>query len=340
MTESRRQRAWRTVVAALLWSAAASTAGAAPHGMAVMVPAYFYPEADGDWSRLSLAATRVPVVAIANVFNGPGTAPAPEANYTRAINDVRAAGGRVIGYVYTRYGERPLTTVKADMTRWHSLYAIDGFFVDEMDNTQRPDRLAYYGELYRHAKSLAPRYHLTGNPGTRTEEIHLTTPTADTLCVFESPDGYPSAVPAPWTAQYAASRFLHLAYAVPDAATMELYLDLAHTRSAGYVYLTDDTGGNPWDRLPGYWEQELARLEAINTAAAAAQPPVFSKISLEGNLLHLEVQATAGRYQLDRSGDLHSWQTVASVVCFGEPLSIDWAVEPPPATTQYYRVRH
>ena len=80
---------------------------AAPLG--IMVPAYFYPAPGGLWDSLSNAATRVPLVAILNPYNGPDTSQNPD--YVAAVNAVRSAGGKVIGYVYTSYTVRPLAQV-------------------------------------------------------------------------------------------------------------------------------------------------------------------------------------------------------------------------------------
>src|SRR5689334_13395637 len=102
-------------------------------GVAALVPAYF-PPATGYWNDLAQAARRVPLVAIANVFNGPGSDSQPRADYLQAIRSVRDAGGQVLGYVYTQYGERATEVVRSDILKWRQLYPVDGFFIDEMAN--------------------------------------------------------------------------------------------------------------------------------------------------------------------------------------------------------------
>ena len=61
-----------------------------------------------------------------------------------AVNSFRAAGGRVIGYVYSSYTDRPLQQVLDDIDRYDDWYNIDGIFVDEMANTGPAERLNYY----------------------------------------------------------------------------------------------------------------------------------------------------------------------------------------------------
>lgn len=70
----------------------------------LLVPAYFYPSAGGsDWNALIAAAQEgTPVTAIMNPGSGAGLA--PNRDYVAAVNALRAAGGKVLGYVPTGYG--------------------------------------------------------------------------------------------------------------------------------------------------------------------------------------------------------------------------------------------
>jgi hypothetical protein len=236
-------------------------------GIALLVPAYFNPSS-GSWDQLSQAAARVPLVAIANVFNGPGTDSSPRSDYVRVMKSVRDAGGQVIGYVYTQYGARSADIVKADMLKWHQFYPLDGFFVDEMSNVPNTALFDYYAGLVTYARSLKPQYQVMGNPGTNTEEAYRIRNTADVFTIFEGSSSYTNFAPASWTQKYPPYQFAHLLYGISGADAMQTNLNLALTRRAGYVYITDDILANPWDRLPAYWTQEVAAIEAINQAAA------------------------------------------------------------------------
>jgi hypothetical protein len=63
----------------------------------IVVPAYFDPPA--TWDALVYAATEVPLIVIANPDSGPG--PSLDPAYVQGINNLRAAGAKVIGYVYS-----------------------------------------------------------------------------------------------------------------------------------------------------------------------------------------------------------------------------------------------
>jgi len=229
----------------------------------VVVPAYFYPSAGSDWNDLNAAAADVPITAIMNPFNGPGNS--LDGNYVAAVNSFRAAGGRVIGYVYTSYTARPLQQVLADIDRYDDWYNIDGIFVDEMTNTGPAERLNYYRDIYNHVKSINPNWEVMGNPGTTTLEQYLTWPTADRLMVFENVgSSYPGYTPSSWNFNYDSTNFVHLVHTEPSSANMLSDLALAVQRNAGGIYVTDDVLPNPWDRLPAYWTTLVDAVATIN----------------------------------------------------------------------------
>lgn len=177
----------------------------------------------------------------------------------------------MIGYVHSSYGGRPLAEVTADIDRYAQWYDIDGVFVDEMANEGPAERLNYYKAIYDHAKAIDPQWEVMGNPGTHTIEPYATWPAADRLMVFENVGAaYPGYAPSAWNANYDRERFVHLLHTEASAAAMEAALDLAVQRNTGGIYITDDVMNNPWDRLPSYWEAEVAAVAAINGEYQAA----------------------------------------------------------------------
>ena len=275
-------------------------------GIALLVPAYFSPSS-GYWDQLSAASARVPLVAIANIFNGPGTGSNPRSDYSQAFQSVRRAGGQVIGYVYSQYGARAADTVKADMLRWHQLYPLDGFFVDEMANSPNTALFNYYADLVSYARSLKPQYQVMGNPGTNTEEAYRIRNTADVFTIFEGNNGYATFTPAAWTQKYPPYQFAHLLYGIDTASAMQTNLNLALGRNAGYIYITDDLLPNPWDRLPNYWMEEVAAVESINRAAARQ---VLTNLTIKAPTTINSVGA-AGLYILE-TGFQGEWTPIAT----------------------------
>lgn len=242
-------------LAAVLWLPSA-------HALDFLVPAYIYPvPTDLSWSTLGSTTAEVDVTAILNPGNGPGNS--VDANYTAAVDGLKAAGGNVIGYVYTQYGTRDISEVKTDIDRHISFYGVNGFFVDEVSN-QASD-LAYYKSLYDYIKGKSAGYTVVGNPGTNTLEGYLAA--ADVLITFEGTQAsHERYAPDAWTGNYSADRFAHLVYDVPNDSSMSTVVDRAVSQNVGHIYVTDQSGANPWGALPAYWPDEVAHVASVPEA--------------------------------------------------------------------------
>ena len=231
----------------------------------VLVPAYFYPKPGGEWETLNAAARQIPLTAIMNAHNGPGTKPNPE--YTNVVSRLRAGGGKVIGYVYSSYAKRPLKDIKADIDHYASFYVIDGIFVDEMTSDNDAGHLQYYKQIYQHIKSRHANWRVIGNPGTTSAEAYLTQQTVDVLIVFENDAKiYPAEKPAAWNGPQYRRQLAHLVHTDKGVAAMKEHLKLAVSRNAGMVFITDAKMPNPWDRLPTYWPEEVQAIKELNAA--------------------------------------------------------------------------
>lgn len=239
----------------------------------IVVPAYFYPSSSGsDWDDMNSAASVVPLTAIMNPNSGPGTS--QNSDYTSAVSSLRANGGTVIGYVSSVYADRPIAEVKADIDSYAAWYDIDGIFIDEMSNTSSTSDLDFYEEVYDYIKLTEPTWEVMGNPGINTQEAYLTRPVADRLMNYESfGSNYVGHTPSAWNANYDSSNFVNLLHTLDsnDVPTMEQYIDLAVSRNVGSIYFTDDVLGNPWDRLPTFWDEQVAKVAAVNNFSPGVQ---------------------------------------------------------------------
>lgn len=278
---------------------------AAPMG--ILVPAYFGPTGR-FWDELNFAAMRVPLVAIMNPNNGPGTT--QSSDYVAAVNGLRTAGGRVIGYVYTSYAARDTNTVKADIDRYFSFYSVDGIFLDEMTNDGNANHLNYYAALYQYIQQQGTNLLVVGNPGINTLEIYLTRPTANVLVTFEADTGYPALVVDRWVTNHLARQFSHLPYNAPSATTMTNYVNLAANRNAGWIYVTDDALPNPWNTLPAYWTNEVDYIRSLNQSAPATQLRV---LSLSNRIPSLQISGAPGTYELQATSNLANWFPITTV---------------------------
>ncbi|NLU72067.1 phage tail protein [Streptomyces sp. HNM0575] len=86
---------------------------------------------------------------------------------------------------------------------------------------------------------------------------------ADQLVTFSgSWTDYRWSQAAGWTADHPPERFCHLVHGVPRMHIEEA-LRIARWQGAGTVWFTDRTdreGRNPWEALPGYWDELVSRL--------------------------------------------------------------------------------
>jgi|GEM_PF-873643 len=279
---------------------------AAPLGL--LVPAYFYPPT--YWDGLNFAAARVPLVVILNPGSGPG--PAPDANYVAAVNSLHAAGGKVLGYVYSSYAARDTNAIQADIASFFSFYRLDGIFVDEMVNDAAMNHYNYYAGLYQYIQKQGANLLVFGNPGTATPEAYLTRLTVDGLMTFENDaTNYPPAVPDGWVTNHLARQFCHVAYAVTNAAAMTNVVNLAASRNAGWLFVTDGTisAGNPYDRLPVYWTNEVNYLRALNLAQPATQLKV---LAVSNRVPVLQISGAPGAYEFQASTNLLNWSIVTT----------------------------
>ncbi|WP_457443648.1 spherulation-specific family 4 protein [Roseateles sp. P5_E4] len=260
----------KTLIAALALASAAPFASA----IEIIVPAYFYPSwmpSLNEWHQLTWAAQQgAQVTAIMNPGNGPGLA--SNSDYVASVNEFRAAGGKVIGYVYTCYGVNHCTSevpptrstgeVLADAQKYANWYGVDGVFLDEM--ATQPGALPFYQTVSNSLRAAHPGWEIVGNPGVTPSAGYV--PLANTLMSFEG--SYSDFINGSFLSglMNAASTGA-IVHSVATVAQMQQVMGLARQHGLGAIYVTDGTmaSGNPYLHLPSYWSAEVA-------AAAVPEP--------------------------------------------------------------------
>lgn len=239
------------------------------NSLKILLPLYSYPnwyEPESYlWSDVARAARQVPLVAIINPHNGPDGQP-PNQDYERGLKDLRESGVTILGYVYTKYGDRSRQEVEQDIALYDSSYNIDGIFLDETATDM--GKLNYYRDIYHYIKNTTNLKQVIVNPGTHTPESFLTLPIADIAVIFEDySEAWQRYQPLSYVGKYQQEHFASLIHSVPDAATMKSYLKTAMERNIGYIYITDDSpnndDGDPWNSLPSYWQSEVDYLQSL-----------------------------------------------------------------------------
>src|SRR5256712_132908 len=234
---------------------------------------YLNPGTNGiNWQPLITAKQahpRVPIIAMINPSSGPGTS--YDSNFNAGINNLRAAGIIVLGYIGTKYCAMTLSTAEGQIDTYHSFYKLDGFLFDEMKNTSGCE--SYYSTLTNYAKSTYGDTLIIGNPGTSTIQSYVGT--VDNIIIYES-QGLPSiSTLQSRTFGLAKSGFCFDAYGIGN-------LDPNYVAQAsqylGCMQITDDSGSNPYDTLPTYLSSEIA---ALDTGSSSALPSNHSVQQLD-----------------------------------------------------------
>jgi hypothetical protein len=223
--------------------------GAAAECRSALIPAYLPP--DGI-ARIADRPVRDRLV-IMNPDSGPGAVLRPA--YRTAVAAEQRTGTRVLGYVHTGWGARDASAVVADLMRYRSWYGVDGVFLDE--TAHDAGALPYYAALARDARTAGLRV-VALNPGMVPAAGYFDA--ADIVVTFEGPySSYASALrsmPA-WLSEVPRRKVAHLVYAADRAQALRAITE----GSAGFVYATDASLPNPWDRLPAYLDELEARLQ-------------------------------------------------------------------------------
>jgi|GEM_PF-1971912 len=250
-------------------------------GMKMMVPAYFYP--GSDWDRMAVQAAKMPgqFYAIVNVNSGPGYG--YDASYGAAIKELQNSGGKVVGYVSTQYGARPIDSVKSYVDRWYSFYpSINGIFVDELPNVSGKE--GYYLQLYNYIKGKDSTSLVVGNPGTNTVESYLIyngQRVTDVLCIYEDSTGFSTWTPASWCSKYSRDNFLIISYNMSGNSWVNT-VKRAQSLNIGWIYCTDLSGVNPYAALPSYFEQ-LSTYLATGVVDTIFVPAGNQSIKIDGH---------------------------------------------------------
>jgi len=239
----------------------------------VAIPAYFYPSyppAATDYWGIVNSTLKSGEIVIVNPNSGSGLT--KSSSYDQMIMSTKAKGIVNLGYVYTSYGLRSLTSVKLEIDNYFNWYGVNSIFLDETPYQVSTDQwqLTYYKDIFTYIKNRGGRVML--NPGMVPDERYLTV--ADQIVIFES--GYLKYISASfpaWIANYPASRFVHLVYNTP-VTSLSNTIALSKQRNAGYIFITNDDilpDGNPWNTLPNYWLDEISQ-KCLNIPIPTSTP--------------------------------------------------------------------
>jgi hypothetical protein len=216
----------------------------------LFVPAYF----SAPYWETAIGSNQKPADMILDVDGmGAGTAPDPDLQYL--VKQAQAAGITVLGYSSTADAQRPVAQVETDIGNYAAWYGVTGIFLDRVSGTAQD--FAYYSQVSGYIRGAHAGAMIWMNPGVYPADQDYMS-LADVMSVFEGPYAQYLTLQVPgWALSYTPDRFAHTIYATPEAALADA-LNLAQQRNAGYVYVTDLAGPDPYQGLPSYWTAEGA----------------------------------------------------------------------------------
>lgn len=214
------------------------------------IPSYFYPGT--RWTQAINSAPKVDFMLI-NPNSGSGTS--SNSDYVSTVNQARTAGIKIYGYVYTNYGNRPISEVTQEIDNYRNWYNVDGIFLDETASSS--SQLSYYQQLATYIRTR-PNAKVILNPGTFPDEGYMTI--GDIIVVFEDRySNYINLTLPTWINNYSADKYWHIIHSTSIAQSRKA-LSLSKQRRAGHIYITDDKLPNPYDTLPKNWSYLLANI--------------------------------------------------------------------------------
>src|SRR5437867_506620 len=227
----------------------------------VMVVLYSYP--GSYWTQVIQAKNAhpsVPFIAIINPNSGPGSS--IDSTYVNSIQQLQSAGITVLGYVYTSYASRSLSSAESDINAYNSWYHVNGIFFDGMSNVAGNEN--YYSTLSSYAKSHGDIM-TVGNPGTDTLSSYIGT--VDNLVIYENA-GLPALSDlGGWKTSYSKSNFSYMAFGVSLPSQSWITSTASYV---SYIYITNDNLTNPYDTVPSYLGTEVADLDTGSTVSTTA----------------------------------------------------------------------
>jgi Spherulation-specific family 4 len=221
----------------------------------VFLPAYF--DASG-WPQAT-SAKHTPAAMILNPATGIGAGTAPNPAFQAAVRRAHKAGIMVLGYSSSADGRRPLAQIEADVRNYKAWYGVNGIFLDSVGGTSA--EFPYYRRISDYIHRIMPGAQVWLNPGNYPERQYMSV--GDVVMVFEGTYAQDRDVLVPnWARSYPADRFANTVYGANTSAQANSAIKMARSRNAGYVFVTNLSGSNPYDALPGYWSSEVAAITA------------------------------------------------------------------------------
>ncbi len=233
--------------------------------LSIMIPLYSYPnwwdEENYKWKKLIDVKNNYPdieIVAIVNPSNGDFDS--QNSDFVHGIEDLVDADIKVVGYIYTKYGNRDISEVTRNLDAWQEYYqdiGVSGIFYDEVSTSD--DDLEYYSNLSNEAKERGFDYIIL-NPGTTTDQKYIDSEIANLVVTYENSNSQLESNPPSKYNKPSQNCELSILVHQMDRDNLDDLIDFARDHDFSYIYFTEDgADGNPWDSVSKYLEDEVQK---------------------------------------------------------------------------------
>ena len=258
-------------ITAKLLSGGAAAAPSSSRCQNAFVPAFFYGSEIWTQAAESKPAPKVMILDI----SGMGAGTAPEPHFQSVIRQAKEAGVTILGYSSTAFGARPLGQIEADVRNYKAWYGVTDIFLDEVHGES--SQLPYYRALSSYIHGINHGSSVWLNPGSYPAEGYMSV--GNVVMAFEGPYSSYTGIHVPsWAYRYSPSRFANTIYATAGSQVNHV-INLSRSRNAGYLYVTNRSGSNPYDGLPSYWETENSAITAGCSNGAALGPGHVARLA-------------------------------------------------------------
>ena len=77
-----------------------------------------------------------------------------------------------------------------------------------------------------------------------------------------------------------------------------------------WIYVTGDSGANPWDTLPAYWTNEVSYIQSLNQFAPATR---LKLLGISNSVPSLQISGAPGAFELQTTFNLPDWWSATTV---------------------------
>jgi len=215
------------------------------NNISILLPLYSYPT---KWNINKIKRMKTKssnLITIINPNNGPGKKALND--YKNAVRTLNKNSILVIGYVYTKYGNRDKSLIFKDIDNWSKFYknsGLSGIFLDEVKLSSK-NKIKFYKEIHDYVKNKGFDLVIL-NPGMKVKQSILNKNYFDIIVSFENSqkewNKYKNKLKSTKTKQ---------ALLVYEVNKINIEKEIIKAKKSGYdyMYFTKDKNPNPWDTI-------------------------------------------------------------------------------------------